>query len=346
MKSTVSKLVTDTINLSHGSGGKAMKDLIEDVFLKTFNYYPCLEDQARVDLNSFLQSGSQIAFTTDSYVIDPLFFAGGDIGSLAVNGTVNDLCVGGADPKFLSLSVILEEGLPVKDLRRIATSLKNAADLAGVKIVTGDTKVVERGACDKIFINTAGIGVIQNNVNISVKNAREGDRIIINGSIGDHGAAIMSARKDLALENNICSDTSPLNGLVSKMLAACPEIHAMRDATRGGIASVLNEIAHESGVGIKIYESKIAVKEEVRAVCEILGLDPLYIANEGKLVAVVPAQSADRVLKEMREHQYGREAEIVGEVIASSNSIVVLKTSFGGERIVDMLIGEQLPRIC
>lgn len=343
-----SRLRDTRITLSHGSGGKAMRDLIEDVFVSSFNHpaLALMEDQARFTLNELLAYGDRLAFTTDSYVVDPLFFPGGDIGTLAVNGTVNDLAVSGARPLYLSCGVILEEGLSIETLRRVARSMASAAAAAGVAIVTGDTKVVHRGAADKLFINTAGIGVIPRGTDISTRRAQAGDIVLVSGTVGDHGAAILAVRQDLALEASIESDCQPLNGLIAAMLAVCPDIHCLRDATRGGVATVLKEIAESASVCIRFEESRLPVREQVKGVCEILGLDPLYMANEGKLVAVVPRESADRVLETMHAHPAGRDAAILGEVIAGPQGTVLLATLFGGERIVDMLVGEQLPRIC
>jgi hydrogenase expression/formation protein HypE len=334
--------------MSHGGGGKAMRDLIEDVFLGSFDNpeLSLLEDQAKFDLSALTALGNRLAITTDSYVVDPIFFNGADIGKLAVCGTVNDLAVGGAIPLYLTCGMIIEEGLSVADLRRIVASMKAAADAAGVKIVTGDTKVVDRGAADKLFINTAGVGVIPQAYNISAHNAKPGDVVLINGYIGDHGAAIVGARGDLAIENDIQSDCQPLNGLIQSLLKACPDIHCMRDATRGGVASVLNEFAASSGVCIKLKETSIPIRPEVRGMCEILGLDPLYLANEGKVVVVLPKASAEAALATMRAHEYGVNSAIIGEVSASPEETVILQTVFGGERIVDMLVGDQLPRIC
>lgn len=334
-----------TINLSHGGGGKAMRALIDEVFASAFGS-DATEDQARLPLAEFARHGDRLAFTTDSYVVDPLFFPGSDIGALAVAGTVNDLAVGGARPLFLSCGMVLEEGLPVETLHRVAQSMRRMADRSGVTIVTGDTKVVERGAADKLFINTAGIGVIPSGITLSASNARPGDAVIVSGTIGDHGVAILIARNQLALEADVSSDCQPLDGLVTAMLSACPAIRCIRDATRGGIATVLNEFAHASGVGIHIGERAVPIREPVRGACEILGLDPLYLANEGKLVAVVPPQDADSVLAAMRAHPAGADAAIIGEVTRAPARMVVIQTTFGGERIVDMLVGEQLPRIC
>jgi hydrogenase expression/formation protein HypE len=305
-----------------------------------------LEDQARFELSALAARGDRLAFTTDSYVVDPLFFPGGDIGKLAVNGTVNDLAVSGAEPLYLSCGFIIEEGLAVDTLRRIAQSMRLAADTAGISIVTGDTKVVPRGMADKLFINTSGIGVIPAELDIRASRARPGDKILINGVIGDHGAAIVDARGELALENTIESDCQPLHSLIRSMLEVCPDIHCLRDATRGGLATVLNEFAQSSACSIIIDETKLPLREEVRGICEILGLDPLYLANEGKLVAVAPAQYADTVLQAMRRHPAGSAAAIIGEVAAAPAGTVIMATLFGGERIVDMLVGEQLPRIC
>ncbi|MBF2014895.1 MAG: hydrogenase expression/formation protein HypE [Rivularia sp. T60_A2020_040] len=341
--------ITDThITLAHGSGGKAMRDLIDDIFITTFNnpLLSQLEDQAIFNLANLMQLGNRLAFTTDSYVVDPLFFPGSNIGELAVNGTINDLAVSGAKPLYLSCSVILEEGLSIETLRKVAQSMQIAAQKADVQIVTGDTKVVHRGAADKLFINTTGIGVIRPNICISAGNIKPGDAIIINGEIGNHGTAILIARGELALESDIKSDCQPLHDLVAKILDICPEIHAMRDATRGGLATVLNEFALTSNVGIRLEEESIPIREEVKGVCEILGLEPYYLANEGKLVVAVASENANKILSVMKSHPAGKNAAIIGEVTSSLPGIVSLKTSFGSERIIDMLVGEQLPRIC
>jgi hydrogenase expression/formation protein HypE len=334
------------INLSHGSGGKAMRALIDDVFVSTFGGSGAMEDSATLPLADMVRHGDRLAFTTDSYVVDPLFFPGADIGALAVAGTVNDLAVSGARPLFLSCGMVLEEGLPLETLRRVALSMRRMADRANVTIVTGDTKVVERGAADKLFINTSGIGVIRAGIAISAASARPGDAVIVSGGLGEHGVAILIARNLLALEADIESDCQPLHGLVATILDACPATRCLRDATRGGVATVLNEFAISSGVGIRIVERTLPIREMVRGACEILGLDPLYLANEGKLVAVVPAPDAGRVLTTMRAHPAGAEAAIVGEVTHEPAGMVVMETAFGGERIVDMLVGDQLPRIC
>ena len=325
-----------------------MRDLIEDVFLGAFHnpLLAPLEDQAVMNLAELAANGDRLAFTTDSYVVSPLFFPGGNIGTLAVNGTVNDLAMCGAKPLYLSCGMVLEEGLSVDILRQIAASMREMADLAGVAIVTGDTKVVERGAADKLFINTSGIGVIPKGVNISATRAEVGDKIIINGYLGDHGCAILLARNELALESDIETDCQSLHTLVRKMLEVCPDIHCLRDATRGGVATVLNEFAESSNVGITINETALPMRENVKGACEILGLDPLYLANEGKLLAIVPPEFAEKVVEAMREHSAGREAAIIGEVVETPKQIVMLNTGFGGGRIVDLLVGEQLPRIC
>jgi len=327
-----------------------MHDLIRQVFTQRFvptvGEPAPLEDQARFTLETLASHGDRLAFTTDSYVVDPLFFPGGDIGTLAVNGTINDLAVGGAKPLYLSCSVILEEGLPIDTLERIADSMRAAAVAAGVAVVTGDTKVVHHGAADKLFINTAGIGVIPERVDVGAHRCQPGDVILVSGFIGDHGVAILDARGELALDSQVASDCGPLHDLVGGMLQACPEIRAMRDATRGGIAAVLNEFSRASGCCMYLDRTALPIREPVRGVCEILGLDPLYLANEGKLVCVLPAAAGDELLAVMRAHPHGRQAGIIGEVVAKPAGTVVLRTELGGERIVDMPAGEQLPRIC
>lgn len=336
------------INLAHGSGGKAMRDLIDDIFVSNFDnpILSPLEDQATLNLANLMLQGDRLAFSTDSYVVDPLFFPGSNIGELAVNGTINDLAVSGAKPLYLSCSVILEEGLPVETLRQIAISMKIAAHQAGVQIVTGDTKVVHRGAADKLFINTAGIGVIPAGVNCCVQQIRAGDVVIINGELGNHGTAILIARGELALETNIESDCQSLHSLIETILNVCPKVHAMRDATRGGLATVLNEFAASANVAIRLDEKSIPIREEVKGVCEILGLDPLYLANEGKLVLVVEKNDAETVIAAMKSHPSGKDACVIGEVFDFPGGVVFLKSIFGTERVVDMLVGEQLPRIC
>ena len=336
------------VTLAHGGGGKAMKDLIDDVFVSAFdnNVLAPLEDQARIDLASLCQHGDRLAFTTDSFVVDPLLFPGGDIGKLAVCGTVNDLAVGGAKPLYLSCAAIIEEGVEIDVLRRIAKSMAETARAAGVQIVTGDTKVVHKGACDKVFLTTTGVGVIGKGLNLGAHRLRPGDVIIVNGLLGDHGAAILGARGDMLLDSPIESDCAPLQDLIADLLRAAPGTRALRDATRGGIATVLNEMADASGVSITIDEERTPLRPEVKGFCEILGLDPLYLANEGKIVAVVPAGEAEAALESLRAHPYGANAAVIGEVGTGEAGRVTMRTVFGGTRIVDMLVGEQLPRIC
>lgn len=331
------------IVLGHGSGGRLSADLIQHLFVPLFDNpaLASLNDQATLELN-----GLRLAFTTDSFVINPLFFPGGDIGSLAVHGTVNDLAVSGATPLFLSAGFILEEGLAMDALGRIATSMGRAAREAGVQIVTGDTKVVEKGHGDGLFINTAGIGVIPAGLRIAADQARPGDVVIVSGTVGDHGMAIMSVREGLAFESALVSDSAPLHTLVAAMLDVTREIHCLRDATRGGVAAVLNELAAQSRAGIDLDEGAIPVRPAVQAACEMLGMDPLYVANEGKLVAIVPAEHADVVLDAMRRHPLGSEAAIIGRVVDEHPGMVVARTAIGGRRVVDMPLGEILPRIC
>lgn len=335
--------VTDTVLLGHGSGGKLSAQLLRDVFLPAFAnpVLSRLEDQAVLEF-----AGARLAFTTDSFVVKPLFFRGGDIGSLAVHGTVNDLAMGGARPLALSAAFILEEGFSLADLRRITESMAQAAARAGVAIVTGDTKVVERGSGDGVYINTAGIGVVAEGVNLSASHARPGDAVILSGAIGDHGAAILTEREGLELEGSLTSDSAPLNGLVDVILAVTREVRAMRDPTRGGLASALNEIAAQSRVGMLLHEQAIPIHEGVRGACEVLGLDPLYVANEGKLVAIVPAEVAEDVVAAMRRYPLGAEAAVIGAVTGRDPGMVTMRTAFGTTRIVDMLAGDQLPRIC
>ncbi|WP_295558123.1 hydrogenase expression/formation protein HypE [uncultured Hyphomicrobium sp.] len=336
------------VTLAHGGGGKAMKDLIDDVFVSAFDNAALapLEDQARFDLSDLARYGDRLAFTTDSFVVDPLFFPGGDIGKLAVCGTVNDLAVGGAQPLYLSCAAIVEEGVEVDLLRRIALSMAMTARAAGVEIVTGDTKVVQKGACDKVFLTTTGIGVIRTGIVLGADRARPGDVVLVNGVLGDHGAAILGARGDMALDSPIVSDCAPLNDLIDVLIAAAPGTRAIRDATRGGVATVLNEIAQASGAAIDIDERATPLREEVRGFCEILGLDPLYLANEGKIVVIVPPEEADGALSAMRTHPLGAAAAAIGEIRSGEPGRVTMRTVFGGNRIVDMLVGEQLPRIC
>ena len=333
----------DKILLSHGSGGKLSYNLVKELFLANFNnvYLKKLDDGALLNIGSL-----NLAYSTDSYTVDPLFFNGGNIGELAVYGTVNDLAMCGATPLYLSCSFIIEEGMPLSLLKKIVLGMKEASAIARVDIVTGDTKVVNKGAADKIFINTTGIGIVEEGVNISGSNAQLGDIIIINGPIGNHGIAVLSEREGLKFETVIKSDTAPLSSLVEDMLEISKDIHVLRDPTRGGLSTTLNEIALSSNVEIEIDEENIPVQEGVRAACEILGYDPLYLANEGKLVAFVSPEIAPEVLKKMRKNKYGKESKIIGRVIKKSEGKVYLCTTIGGKRIVDMLSGEQLPRIC
>lgn len=338
---------SDTVTLAHGGGGRAMRDLIDDVFVNAFDNPDMgeMEDQARLSLPPHLEGG-QVAFTTDSYVVDPLFFPGGDIGSIAVNGTVNDLAVGGAVPLWISCAMIIEEGLSVDTLRRIADSMRRAADAAGVSIVTGDTKVVGRGSADKVFITTSGVGVIPRGVELAARRVKSGDVAIVNGYLGDHGAAILCARGEMDLQTPVQSDTAALANLMQRVLAAAPDTVCARDATRGGLASALNEIAAASGCGVVIEEHALPLRSEVRGVCEILGLDPLYLANEGSLVLFAPPAQAEAALAAMKDVPEGRNARIIGRAVDDHPGTVVMSTLFGGGRIVDMLVGEQLPRIC
>lgn len=328
--------------LAHGGGGKLTQQLIEKMFVTAFGKPGGpLHDGAVFPLGE-----ARLAFSTDSYVVNPIFFPGGSIGELAVNGTVNDLAMCGARPLYLSAAFIIEEGLPMDDLWRVVVAMQQAAASAGVTVVTGDTKVVDRGKGDKIFITTSGIGIVPAGVQINPAHARPGDSIIINGPIARHGIAIMSVREGLQFEAPIVSDTAPLNGLVEAMLAACTNIHVMRDPTRGGVASVLNEIAGGASVGITIDEEAIPVDDAVRGACEILGLDPLYVANEGKLLAFVPPEDTEVVLAAMQAHPLGKDSRVIGKVVAHHPHVVVMKTRIGSSRVVDMLSGEQLPRIC
>ena len=331
------------ILLSHGSGGKLSFNLIKKLFLSNFNnpYLERLDDGALLNIE-----GLKLAYTTDSYTVDPLFFKGGDIGELAVYGTVNDLAMCGATPLYLSCSFIIEEGFSLSLLEKIVLSMRAASAIAKVDIVTGDTKVVNKGAADKIFINTSGVGIVKEGVNISGSNAKVGDVVMINGPIGSHGIAVLSEREGLKFETDIKSDTAPLSSLVSDMLEVSKDIHVLRDPTRGGLSTSLNEIALSSKVDVEINEGDIPIQEEVRAACEILGYDPLYLANEGKLVAFIPSEIAPNILKKMRKNRYGKESKIIGRVVKESEGKVYLNTTIGGKRIVDMLTGEQLPRIC
>jgi len=333
----------EKILLSHGSGGKQTNKLISEMFLKNFDndILNELNDAAHLNLDS-----GKIVFTTDSFVVNPIFFNGGDIGKLAVCGTVNDIAVSGAKPLYLSCAFIIEEGFPLEKLGVIVESMAKEARSAGVKIVTGDTKVVNRGCCDGIFINTTGIGAKYENSDIRARNVKPGDVVIVNGTLGDHGATIMCERSGLGIESNLESDCASLNSLVDCILEVCPQTHMLRDATRGGIAAVLNEIAEMSKVTITLEEKAIPVKEDVNSICELIGLDPLYIANEGKLCAFVPEQYADKVLSVMKKHPLGVHAAIIGKVIEENRYKVYMNTGIGGRRIVDMPSGEQLPRIC
>ena len=333
----------DRILLGHGSGGKLSHNLLSKLFLKYFQN----EELSKLNDGAVLEwQGESIIFSTDSFVVDPLFFPGGDIGKLAVCGTVNDLAVMGAQPLYISVGFILEEGLPFSDLEKILSSMRAMSEEAQVQIVTGDTKVVPRGAADKIFINTAGVGVPLGVARPSGQNAKPGDRIIINGNLADHGVTVMARREGLELDLDLKTDSAPLNHLIIDLLKNIPEIHVLRDPTRGGVATTLNEIASQSEVGIKLSEKTIPVSPKVNAVCEILGLDPLYIANEGKVLVFTPAKYADKVLTVMKNNKYGQNSCIIGEVVDDPKSRVYMDTLIGGQRMIEMLAGEQLPRIC
>lgn len=336
-------MTRDKVLLGHGSGGKLSADLMRSVFMPAYQnaVLERLDDQAIVCLHR-----DRIAFTTDSFVVKPLFFSGGDIGSLAVHGTINDLAMGGAVPMFISAAFIIEEGFPMESLHRIASSLGRAADACGVQVVTGDTKVVDKGCGDGVFINTTGLGLVPDGVSLSACQARPGDAVILSGSIGDHGIAILAAREGLEFDTPVESDSAPLHTLVAEMLAASKSIRVLRDPTRGGVSSTLNEIADKSRVGIRIEETRIPVREEVRGACEMLGLDPMYVANEGKLVAIVAPESAADVLTAMRAHPLGRGASWIGRVTDTNSGWVTMRTAFGTTRVVTMLAGDQLPRIC
>jgi len=335
--------LTGVVEMSHGAGGRDMADLIRRLFVRAFDnpHLSGEEDQAVLSLPA-----GRLAVSTDGYVVSPLFFPGGEIGTLAVNGTINDVAMGGAMPIGLSASFVLEEGMPLADLQRVVTSMAEASRAAGVPVVTGDTKVVERGKADGVFITTTGFGQVRDGVTISARNARPGDKVLLSGMMGDHGVAVMAMRAGFDLETDIRSDCAALHGLVAALLDAAPGVRALRDPTRGGLAAVLNEIADASGVGIAIREDDLPVRPEVAGACELLGLDPLYVANEGKLVAIVPPEAADHALAALRGHPLGRDAAIIGEVRADENRFVEMTTSFGGARIVDWIAGEQLPRIC
>ena len=333
----------DKILLDHGSGGKISHSLTTDLLLPVFDnpILAELNDGAIFELN-----GMRMAFSTDSYTVDPLFFPGGSIGDLAINGTVNDIAMCGAAPMYLSVGLILEEGFSRADLEKIIHDMGSAAGKAGITVVTGDTKVVPRGAVDRVFINTSGIGLIPPDVNVASPNARVGDRIILSGTIADHGITILTRREGLSFESDLSSDSAPLNHMVKQMFAASTNIHVLRDPTRGGVGTALNEIAEKSTVGIKIYENELPLKKEVVAACELLGFDPLYLANEGKLMAFVSREDTDRVLGAIRANPFGKDAAVIGEVTGDHIGKVIMETRIGGERIVDMLAGEQLPRIC
>jgi hydrogenase expression/formation protein HypE len=333
----------DRVVMGHGSGGKLTADLIQAFFLPAFRnpHLSRLDDQAVLEIN-----GTRLAFTTDSFVVSPIFFPGGDIGSLAINGTINDLAMSGARPRFIAAALILEEGLPLDELGRVIESMRRSCAEADVLLVTGDTKVVNRGHGDKIFITTTGLGVLEKPVRISADQARPGDKIIVSGLVGDHGMAVMSQREHLEFEGAIQSDTAPLHTLVEAILTASAAIHCLRDPTRGGVATTLHELATASHVGIEVDERKIPVQESVKGACEILGLDPLYVANEGKLIAIVAHDAAEAVLHKMREHPLGREAQIIGEVVSGHPGRVLAKTGIGGTRLLDVMYGEPLPRIC
>ncbi len=331
------------ITMTHGSGGRNMAQLIEELFLYHFD-----NDLLRKgdDQASFPISAGRMSISTDGHVISPLFFPGGDIGSLSIHGTVNDVAMSGAQPLYLAAGFILEEGFPLADLERIIASMARASKSTGVPVATGDTKVVERGKGDGVFITTTAVGVIPDGINISGNRAQPGDAILLSGTIGDHGVAILSSREHLEFETTIESDSAPLHTLISNLVSAVPDIHCLRDPTRGGLATTLNELARQSAVGMQIDESMIPVRPEVHAACELLGLDPLYVANEGKLICIAPAEQADTLLAVMQRHPNGRDAAIIGEVVEDQMGFVQMKTRLGGNRIVDWLAGEQLPRIC
>lgn len=334
---------TGRVDLSHGGGGRAMAQLIDELFLEFFDNELLRQKN---DQASFEQAAGRLVLSTDCHVVSPLFFPGGDIGSLSVHGTINDVAMAGARPLYLTAGFIIEEGLPLGDLRRIVASMAAASREARVPIVTGDTKVVEQGKGDGVFITTTGLGAVPEGVDISGHRARPGDKVLVSGYIGDHGVAVMSKRENLTFGTSIESDSAALHGLVQQMVEAVPQIHCLRDPTRGGVASCLNELAQQSGVGVRLHEKAIPVREAVRAACELLGLDPLYVANEGKLVAICASTQAEPLLEAMRAHPLGRDAAVIGEVIEDAHQFVQMETAFGGTRMVDWLTGEQLPRIC
>lgn len=342
-----------TIVMGHGAGGRMMSDLIEHLFAPAFDneWLGQMGDATAIELSAI--GGQRLAFTTDSFVVSPLVFPGGNIGELAVYGTVNDLAMRGAKPLFLSAGFILEEGLPMETLGNVVTSMAAACKKAGVKVVAGDTKVVQKGHGDGLYINTSGIGLIPEGVDIAPHNARPGDLVLVSGTMGDHGIAVMSVREGLTFQTEIKSDTAPLNGMVEAMITAAggsgghrPPLHCLRDATRGGLAAVLNELASASKVGVEFDERSVPIRPEVNAACEMLGLDPLYIANEGKLVAILPEEIAEKVLAVLRAHEYGKDAAIIGRVVSEHPGLVTAKTAIGGMRVVDLPAGELLPRIC
>lgn len=336
-------LKTGQVDMTHGSGGRAMAQLIEQLFIEHFDneFIRQGNDQA-----AFSAPGQRLVISTDAHVVSPLFFPGGDIGSLSVHGTINDVSMSGARPLYLSAAFILEEGFPLKDLEAIVISMARASEKAGVPIITGDTKVVEKGKGDGIFITTTGVGCLSNDLSLSGHNAQPGDVILINGYLGDHGVAILSKRQNLEFETEIISDSAALHQLVATMVEAVPDLRCLRDPTRGGVAATLNEIAQQSHTGMKLYESQLPIRPDVEAACELLGLDPLYVANEGKLLAICPPEKAEELLACMRAHPQGEHAAIIGEVTDDQNAFVTMETRFGGGRIVDWLSGEQLPRIC
>ena len=333
----------ERVTLAHGSGGKATHTLIEAIFLDAFRN-PLLEQLE--DAATFSVEGARLALTTDSFVVSPLFFPGGDIGDLAVNGTVNDLAVAGAQPLYLTAGFILEEGFPIADLTRIVESMSLASSAAGVPIVTGDTKVVERGKADGCYINTAGVGIRRYTHELGAANARPGDAVLVSGPIGDHGITVMLARGELEIDADLVSDTAPVHGLVADLLTAVPGVRAMRDATRGGVATILNEVAKASGVSVVVHEKAIPVRDEVRGAAELLGIDPLYVACESRIVVIVDGEQAQDALSTLRAHPLGAEAAIIGHIGEDPPGLVLLTTTFGGTRIVDLLVGDPLPRIC
>ena len=335
--------MSDIITLAHGNGGKLTHNLIKDIFVKHLSNDVLLQCD---DSAQFTLPGGRMAFTTDSFVISPIFFRGGDIGKLSVCGTVNDLAASGAKPMYLSCGFIIEEGFSIQKLEQIVASMGITAKECGVKIATGDTKVVQKGAVDQIFINTSGIGYVSGGIHISGSCARPGDRVIVTGTLGDHGCSILLERENLGIFSPVQSDCAPLNGLVERLLQVTRDIHVLRDPSRGGLATTLNEIAAQSGVGIQLYEDKIPVREEVRGVCELLGLDPLYMANEGKMIVIVPESITEAVLQVLKQENYGTEAAVIGKVVEGPAKRVTMKTITGGNRVIDMLVGDQLPRIC